>query len=110
MSIKENDKVVVKVVGYEGQIGEVVRFVEQSGGFDIALVRVDEDVLLKCYVHELETIPPEPGLTDSITITREEFRKIAIETINNSPTISGLLAMISAELEVALFGGVKENE
>lgn len=109
MSIRENDKVVVKTQGYEGQTGEVVRFVEQSGGFDIALVKV-EDELIKCYVHELETVPPEPGSTDTITITREEFRKVAIETINNSPTISGLLAMISAELEISLFGEVKEDE
>lgn len=107
MSIREKDKVVVKTQGYEGEIGEVVRFVEQSSGFDIALVRIGEDVLVKCYVHELETIPPEPGSTDTITITREEFREKGLLIMKNNPDVSQLIAIIVGTLEISLFGEVK---
>ena len=91
------------------------------------IVKIEDGSLYKFFEDQLteieeEPAPEEPTESDTITITREEFRSKGIEAVTElmkkemadgniaeSFILTSLGAVVLAKTEVALFGELKEN-
>lgn len=107
MSIKKGDQVVLRGSDYEGLTGEVhALMTSRTTGLTVAVVKVSDTDLIKCLVEDLEVITPEdPRENETITITRKDFREIAIDyMLESKSSISPYdVAIVCSELEKAFF-------
>ena len=104
----------VKLKQFEGNPYGVVKEVFNIDPHNTTLiVQLENKDIIKCHAHEVEIIREEPK-TDTITLTREEFKKEVTEVINSISensldlfTVTALTlsaTLITGKLEKRLFG------
>lgn len=114
VELKVKDRVIVstRVVPDPNQARGIVEEIYPREHDDVVIVRLDNKELIKCFKSDvtlLEEKEQSPA-TDTITITREDFRDISCKAISKlaseSMTITTLLLgpIIGAKIETALFG------
>ena len=104
-----------------------VEAIYDMGSVVYYIVKLEDGSLYKFFEDQLTEIeeepdPEEPTESDTITITREEFRNKAVEAVTEMMKkemasgnlteafrVTTLGAVISAKVELALFGEPKEN-